>query len=249
MKASQINNILSFWVQNIQGYFYLTAGQTSLRLRISRLYLRSRRRTIYLLQIFEFRSFSPLCAIVCLVSSRNSWVIARWGRKLFSCQQYYGVIRHPSTIKECGLWINLYILLQMSALLSALINQRWQGNILVGQGAVRLDWFIASLRWYRVHIVDEVDYDRTTLSSYWIINVLWPQFSYLPCPPTLSSVLFSSSSRTTRPGLISAPQVSCLVLALLHSTNTCLSVRTRPARKGTDLSPWPSCLPFWGWSE
>ena len=258
MKASQINNLRSFWVQNIQRYLYLTAGQTSLRLRISGFRLRSGRSTIHLRQIFESGSFSPRCAIAWLVSSRNRWVLARWGRKLFSCQNFE-VIRHPSTRKECGLWISLYLLLQMSALLSALINQRWQGSILVGYGQldlacfsiissdifVRTWWTRCSQTWsvycffktVFVH-VDEVYYDRTTLLlSYWIINALWSQFSYLPCPPTLSSVLFSSSSKTTRPGLIPASQVSCLVLALLHSTDTCLPVRTRPALKGTDLSP------------
>ena len=140
MKASQINNLRSFWVQNIQRYLYLTAGQTSLRLRISGFRLRSGRSTIHLRQIFESGSFSPRCAIAWLVSSRNRWVLARWGRKLFSCQNFE-VIRHPSTRKECGLWISLYLLLQMSALLSALINQRWQGSILVGYGQLDLACF------------------------------------------------------------------------------------------------------------
>ena len=71
-------------------------------------------------------------------------------------------------------------------------------------------------------------------------------FSYFPCLPNLFSVWFSSSSKITRPGLISASQVSCLVLPLLHSISTCLPVQTRLARKGTDLSPWPSWVPFWG---
>ena len=208
MKTSQINTLLSSWVQNIQRYLYLSAGKTSLRLRISGFCLRSRRNAIYFQQIFESRSFSPLCAIVWLLSSRNSWVLARWGRKLFSCWQ------SPTSVneKECGLWIILYFLLQMSALLSLMeptLAREAPGWVLVRYGQLdliclsiapsdillRTWWARCSLTWlvycllrrYRVQ-VDEVDYDRTTLLSYWISNVLWSQFSCLPCPPTLSSL-------------------------------------------------------------